>query len=160
MDNPAYYTVIGGRRLRPRRRNRIGRNDACPCGSGRKFTRCHGSEGVAFRVSPAPSIGRDLQHRIREFEARELQRQQQQGLGRPIVSALFQGHRLVAVRGRLRFSKEWKTFHDFLMHYIKIVRLLDATWARAMRSHAGRSARCARGWRGANGSHVIPRPGR
>lgn len=112
--------------MRPRRKNRVGRNDACPCGSGQKFKRCHGSELVEFRVSPAAPVDQDLQHRIRQFEARELQRQQQQGLGRPIVSALFQGYRFVAVRGRLHFSKDWNTFHDFLMYYIKIV--LGEAW--------------------------------
>lgn len=112
--------------MRPKRKNKVGRNDACPCGSGQKFKRCHGSGGADFRVSPTPSIDHDLQHHIRQFEARELQRQQQQGLGRPIVSALFQGHRFVAVRGQLHFSKDWKTFHDFLMYYIKIV--LGEAW--------------------------------
>ena len=112
--------------MRQKRRSNAGRNDVCPCGSGRKFKRCHGSAGIDFRVSPAASIDQDLQHLIQQFEARELQRQQQQGLGRPIVSALSQGHRFVAVRGHLHFSKDWKTFHDFLMHYIKIV--LGEAW--------------------------------
>ena len=110
-----------------RQKKRVGRNDACPCGSGQKFKRCHGSSGgIHFRVSRSAPIDEGLQHRIQQFEARELQRQQQQGLGRPIVSALFQGFRFVAVRGRLHFSKDWKTFHDFLMHYIKIV--LGEAW--------------------------------
>jgi len=113
--------------LRARRKNKIGRNDVCPCGSGQKFKRCHGRSGVVdFRISQPASLDDDLKQRIREFEARELQRQQQQGLGRPIVSALFQGYRFVAVRGRLHFSKDWKTFHDFLMYYIKI--LLGEAW--------------------------------
>ena len=25
---------------------KVGRNDLCPCGSGKKFKQCHGKEGV------------------------------------------------------------------------------------------------------------------
>ena len=50
----------------------------------------------------------------------EHQRQAQQGLGQPIIAAeLSSGHRLVAVKNRLFHSKRWKTFHDFLIDYLK-----------------------------------------
>jgi hypothetical protein len=81
---------------------------------------------VSFSVSSAVPIAPDILDVVRQFEARELQRRQQQGLGRPIVSAVFHGYRFVAVRGRLHFSKSWKTFHDFLMYYIKVV--LGEAW--------------------------------
>ena len=33
----------------PRRRvTRIGRNERCPCGSGKKYKECHASDGEAF----------------------------------------------------------------------------------------------------------------
>ncbi|MDH3254305.1 MAG: SEC-C metal-binding domain-containing protein [Acidobacteriota bacterium] len=32
----------------PRHVAKIGRNDRCPCGSGRKYKDCHQSEGTAF----------------------------------------------------------------------------------------------------------------
>ncbi|HVS02186.1 MAG TPA: SEC-C metal-binding domain-containing protein [Thermoanaerobaculia bacterium] len=32
----------------PRHAPKIGRNDPCPCGSGRKYKACHESEGEAF----------------------------------------------------------------------------------------------------------------
>lgn len=32
----------------PRRVLRVGRNDPCPCGSGKKYKYCHESEGDAF----------------------------------------------------------------------------------------------------------------
>jgi hypothetical protein len=95
--------------------------NACPCGSGKKFKRCHRVSGVSFSVGPAAPIDPDILDVVRQFEARELQRRQQRGLGRPIISAVFHGYRFVAVRGRLHFSKSWKTFHDFLMYYIKVV---------------------------------------
>jgi uncharacterized protein YecA (UPF0149 family) len=34
-DMPSLDTVLGG--------GKVGRNDPCPCGSGKKFKRCHGS---------------------------------------------------------------------------------------------------------------------
>lgn len=59
---------------------------------------------------------------------RALQEQllKQQGYGRPIVSAIFQGYRLVAVGPRLLHSKEWQTFHDFLFYYI--VHIFGIEW--------------------------------
>ncbi len=32
----------------PRKSLRVGRNQPCPCGSGRKYKDCHQSEGVEF----------------------------------------------------------------------------------------------------------------
>ena len=55
---------------------------------------------------------------IARAEAREIQRQRQQGLGKPIISSKFDGQRVVAVKNRLLHSKRWLTFHDFLIDYI------------------------------------------
>ena len=52
-------------------------------------------------------------------DADRVQRERQQGLGKPIISADFNGRRLVAVNNRLLHSKRWLTFHDFLCDYIK-----------------------------------------
>jgi preprotein translocase subunit SecA len=35
------------------RREKIGRNDPCPCGSGKKYKKCHGAAGVASAATPA-----------------------------------------------------------------------------------------------------------
>lgn len=50
-------------------------------------------------------------------EAEHRQRQDQQGLGRHIVSAEMNGYRIVAVGNRIYWSRNWKTFHDFLRDY-------------------------------------------
>src|SRR3990172_1878347 len=52
-------------------------------------------------------------------EALHVQRERQQGLGKPIISAEAFGHRFVAVKNRLLHSQRWRTFHDFLCDYIK-----------------------------------------
>ncbi|MGH9357931.1 MAG: SEC-C metal-binding domain-containing protein, partial [Terriglobia bacterium] len=37
------------------RREKIGRNDPCPCGSGKKYKKCHGAAVAATPTSPPPS---------------------------------------------------------------------------------------------------------
>lgn len=99
---------------------KIGRNEPCPCGSGKKYKRCHGS--IEQTEVPWPQMDRAIAH----AQAVHVQRERQQGLGRPIISTEFAGHRLVAVKNRLHFSKKWRTFHDFLFDYIRDV--LGAEW--------------------------------
>ena len=62
-------------------------------------------------ADPRPSAGR--------FLAQEKQREKQQGLARPIISAATGGRRFVAVGGKLLASDRWKTFHDFLFDYLR-----------------------------------------
>jgi hypothetical protein len=108
------------------RHRRLGRNAPCPCGSGKKFKRCHGTQPAA------PSLGSsfppEVLRAVEEHKARELQREQQQGLGRPIISTDFQGHKIVAVGRAVHWGK-WKTFFDFLSDYIKSV--LGSDWGNA-----------------------------
>lgn len=103
--------------------NKPGRNDPCPCGSGQKFKKCHRSiESLdTLRKLNIPSARQDMRMFVASHEAQEFQRREQQGLGRPIISAEFQDQRIVAVGRTLHFSKKWKTFHDFLGDYPKIV---------------------------------------
>lgn len=63
---------------------------------------------------------RGMREALARAEAQRAQRERQQGLGRPIVSAEVSGHRFVAVKNRLLHSQKWRTFHDFLGDYIKM----------------------------------------
>lgn len=104
---------------------KIGRNDPCPCGSGRKFKRCHGNPRfeLPFLIQQArveKRIQEEATRLLEEKRAQEIQRQKQQGLGRPIISVDHQGYRFVAVGSRLYYSNKWKTFTDFLGDYIKL----------------------------------------
>lgn len=70
-----------------------------------------------------------VKRKFDEIEALEKQRKEQQGLGRPIISAVFRGERFVAV-GEQPWSapqEKWKTFHDFLFSYIRSI--LGGRWA-------------------------------
>ena len=73
--------------------------------------------------------GPAIQDAFNHSAAREHQRQLQQGLGKPIISLEQQGERFVAVGSRLYRSTRWKTFHDFLLYYIRDV--LAGDWANA-----------------------------
>ena len=112
---------------------KVGRNDPCPCGSGRKFKKCHDSPRyeLPFLIQQE-RIEKDIIEEGRRLldqqRAREIQRQQQQGLGRPIISAELRGTRFVAVGNHLCYGK-WKTFFDFLDDYIK--RVLGSDWGNA-----------------------------
>jgi len=102
---------------------KIRRNDPCPCGSGKKFKKCHNNPRfeLPFLIQQA-HIEKHLEEEgkrlLEQKRAKEIQRQHQQGLGRPIISIEFQGYRFVAVGSKVHYGK-WKTFHDFLGNYIK-----------------------------------------
>jgi hypothetical protein len=104
----------------------IGRNQPCPCGSGKKYKRCHG----AFAVNALPLHSGEFQaaidQRVKEVNALRVRREKQQGLGRPIIAAKLQDHQMVAVGNRVHFSATWKTFHDFLRDHL--FSLLGREW--------------------------------
>ena len=90
-----------------------GRNDPCPCGSGKKFKRCHGGPNADYEAM----ISRGAAEAQRRAEIHRIQQQRQQGLGRPIIATQTADKRIVAVGHRL-FQGAWPTFHDFLYSYI------------------------------------------
>jgi hypothetical protein len=99
---------------------KTGRNAPCPCGSGKKFKRCHGSieaEAAPNHARPPFPPDETLRTLFAQKEAEQRQRQQQQGLGRPIISFESHGYRLVCVGNRIFWSQKWKTFQDFLRDY-------------------------------------------
>jgi hypothetical protein len=106
---------------------KIGRNSPCPCGSGRKYKKCHGGPNAP---RPAPQLtDQTVADFIASHQAAEKIRQDQQGLGRPIISTAINGHQLVAVGNNIFWSKKWKTFPDFLSAYIKTT--LGKDWGNA-----------------------------
>jgi len=109
-------------------KRKIGRNDPCPCGSGKKYKNCHGSHQKKT-VFQNPLNDPDVRRKLEEMKALETQRVKQQGLGRSIISNVFKGYRLVAVGNRFYYSKNWRTFHDFLGDYIKFA--FGKEWGRS-----------------------------
>ena len=116
-----------------RHSKKLGRNDPCHCGSGKKYKKCHLNQDSLNRLGsnthfPDPKIIEKFQAR---HEAKESLRKSVQGEGRPIISTEYKGHRLVAVGNKLFFSKldKTKTFIDFLGNYIR--QILDPKWGNA-----------------------------
>jgi len=111
---------------------KIGRNEPCPCGSGLKFKKCHGSgRHTNNRGTNQTLVPTDVKKRLEQIKAQQKQREQQQGLGRPIISTVFKGYRLVAVGNRACFDKEenWKTFPSFLNSYV--IQVFGKDWGSA-----------------------------
>ena len=103
---------------------KIGRNDPCTCGSGRKFKHCHGRPQyeLPYLIAAAKlekHVIAEAERQIERKKAEVHQRQKQQGLGRPIISLEHKGYRFVAVGNRVLYGK-WKTFIDFLGDYMKM----------------------------------------
>ncbi len=91
---------------------RPGRNDPCPCGSNKKFKKCHGSAAAQEQLHRQAEIA------VERARAQRIQVERQQGLGRQIISDELKEWRFVAVNDRVITVKGCKTFHDFLLRYL------------------------------------------
>ena len=107
-------------------RIKVGRNDLCPCGSGKKFKKCHLAAPrrlliPAARPEPSPippHVWNEIDHRTRKEQAQEQARIVEYGNIRPIIHVPdYAGNQLVVVRNRVYYSKKWNFFTDFLFDY-------------------------------------------
>jgi len=103
---------------------KIGRNDPCSCGSGRKYKRCcieaH-PPALLFEQEALKEIPQEVHEAFIRHQQQEHERTRRFGHVRSTISADFAGHKIVAVGSRLYWAKNWRTFHDFLITYIKTV---------------------------------------
>lgn len=107
---------------------KVGRNDPCPCNSGKKFKKCHGAMTTpTVRRAPGPTQA-DFDAMLRRAQAQQVQRVRQQGHGKPIISAEMNGTRFVAIGNQLAYGK-WKTFPDFLINHVR--NRLGIAWGQA-----------------------------
>ena len=99
---------------------KIGRNWLCPCGSKKKYKYCClEKEQQGWKRVPIEELPAEVKLAFQRNQAKELIRQQQQGKGKPIISALHKGSRFVAVGTSLHSSPNWKTVVDFLGDHIR-----------------------------------------
>jgi hypothetical protein len=102
---------------------KAGRNERCPCGSGKKYKRCcidnPKPQANPFMAAAPPEMMRRAQEIMRLHEAQEDVRQQQQGHGNPILSWTDHGYRLVAVGNTIHWAKNWVLFPNFLDYFMK-----------------------------------------
>ncbi|GJM16739.1 MAG: hypothetical protein DHS20C13_20660 [Thermodesulfobacteriota bacterium] len=104
-------------------KNKIGRNDLCPCGSGIKYKKCHGyskTSGIPIKKHIIPEL----------LNTKSTQNEISNKLGkiRPSISFNTRDYKFVAVGNQLHYAKKdkWQTFHDFLFDYIK--HCLSSDW--------------------------------
>jgi hypothetical protein len=105
---------------------KVGRNDACPCGSGLKFKKCHLAIPRVLAL-PRPmslpsSFPLDLLKRAEaQFEKQRLDEENRIrtfGQVRPIIyTPNFNGMQLIAVRDKLYQAPEKSTFTNFLFNH-------------------------------------------
>jgi hypothetical protein len=95
--------------------SKIGRNQPCPCKSGKKYKHCHGSVDATF-----PTLSDiDLQIATGKFKARKHLREISEGFGKPIMATDFANKKVVFVGGKLYSSENWRFFTDFLIDFAK-----------------------------------------
>lgn len=115
---------------------KIGPNDPCPCGAGKKYKKCHGRSAFPQPLATPPPI-RPLKwsiqpissaalppallKRLVQEEQQEKQRVSRFGRVRPEIATNFRGHKFVAVGPKLYYGQNWKFFVDFLMDYLLLV---------------------------------------
>jgi hypothetical protein len=103
---------------------RVGRNDRCPCGSGKKFKHCHLNMPPigAVAVDPRP-LPREVMEKFDRHRREETLREANFGKIRPIIQVPeYAGRRIVVVRGTIYYQdkEKWKFFSDFLLDYSKL----------------------------------------
>lgn len=99
---------------------KIGRNSKCPCGSGKKYKRCHGSLVKNNSYSLNTDIPEEVKRKFQEINTKRHAYEVAYGKSKPIISTEFNDHRIVAVGNELHYAKKEtaKYFTDFLTNYI------------------------------------------
>jgi hypothetical protein len=121
--------------------NTPGRNAPCPCGSGLKFKKCCLDKQVrpaAVTQPGTPPMARLSSSELAALNGRmreEFERRRRFGNVRPMITAVHQGHRFVAVGSRLYFHEQWNTFTDFLLFYVRDV--MGREWWKGAASKQG-----------------------
>jgi len=115
------------------KKNKIGRNDPCSCGSKVKYKKCCLIKRPQFaRVIesyPIDNLPPHIQKAYDQHQAKELTRIQQQGKGRPILHAKLNGQNLMISGNKMYASKTWQSVPDFLGDFIK--EKIGAAWGTA-----------------------------
>jgi len=98
---------------------KIGRNQPCPCGSGKKFKHCHGAPNeTAAGSSNQYVLPIEIQKAIASSEAERKAFILKHGAVRDVLSTEFGDWRFVATGKRLHYGKNWRLFTDFLSAYL------------------------------------------
>jgi hypothetical protein len=115
---------------------KVGRNDPCPCGSGKKFKKCHGATAALLVSAPSavpprfsvrlaagrvpPEVLAKGMSIMRETQLREEQRRRLYGHVRPEIAIDYHGYKLVAVGNKLfyRPKEQFRFLTDLLLAFV------------------------------------------
>ena len=110
------------------------RNEPCRCGSGKKFKKCCWDRDRHGRPS-APTVPPEVRAEWVRREHEEAGRRRRFGDIRSLITTTHQGYRFIAVGSRLYYNKNWRTFTDFLLFYIRDV--MGNDWWTAEQANKG-----------------------
>jgi hypothetical protein len=128
------------------KKQKIGRNDLCPCGNGKKFKKCHGASSASQNPPPSvspiqvtkitvhpmntvpPGVLAKAMDNIREHERHEQERFRRYGLVRPEIAAEYHGYKFVAIGNKLLYMPKDKCrfLTDVLLEYVP--KLFEREW--------------------------------
>src|ERR1700686_2537258 len=97
-----------------------GRNERCPCGSGKKFKKCCMNRTTP-RIVNQPPPQEVVDHAAMAIQQKLAAQQAwtaRYGHVRPCIATDFHGHKCVAAGNKLYYSERWKFVADFLLDYI------------------------------------------
>jgi SEC-C motif-containing protein len=122
-----------------RRVKKIGRNDPCPCGSGKKFKRCcikNKAEelGIRRQQPPPPEVIEKAMQIFAQQRKEESERKVRFGEVRPVMAINVWGKKRIVVGSSIYTLERGKFFSDFLFHLVPEVfgpEWVDAETAKA-----------------------------
>lgn len=114
---------------------KIGRNDPCPCGNGKKYKKCHGASPTpqiaaqpaprfSVRMHPTNTVPAEVLAKAiainEEHQRREQERRARYGFVRPEIAADFHGYKFVAIGNIVLYmpSERCRFLTDVLLAYV------------------------------------------
>jgi len=106
---------------------KIGRNSPCPCGSGKKYKKCHLFSGEPImiphitKVEPTAETDK-IMHEIELQQVERRKRLAELGVFIDfVIPTHFKGKKIWALGSRIYpYQKEDETFHEFIAHALKL----------------------------------------
>lgn len=114
--------------------NKIGRNDPCPCGSGKKYKRCCLLTDSRRELSSGHVSNEFPEEIVRwsqEITRNKVLWEKRYGHVRPIIHTDLEDKKIVAVAGELYLTDSHDTFPDFLISHL-ITKLGSDWWQREL----------------------------
>lgn len=108
---------------------KVGRNEPCPCDSGRKYKKCCWLKGIEIRSLPKEAY-KDEEEKIERRKKLTIAITGiEVGYYLPHIQTIHQGKRFRSVYSRIFYRKPEETFHEFIIFVFKMT--MGQDWADA-----------------------------